>query len=269
MSRPKGFRHTEETKAKISAAEKGERNPMYGKHLSKETKAKISLAIRGRHLTEEWKAKIRASDKKTWQDPKLRAQSSASRKGKHPTEEARANMSAAQKGKYYSEERKARMSIISKILWQDPEYRAKVVALNKASQQSPEYKARVSAIHKAQWRDPEFTEKMMKARRKKPNQAELRLQDILNRHYPSEWKFVGDGQVNLGGRFPDFININGKKELIELFGTYWHPLFDVAQRKEHYRQYGFRVAVIWEDELEDEGRLVKTLKRKLRWDYGR
>ena len=60
------------------------------------------------------------------------------------------------------------------------------------------------------------------------------------------------------------MNVNGKKEIIELFGTYFHSVFDVAQRKEHYSQYGFRVAIIWEDELEDEDRLVKVFRRKFR-----
>ncbi|GAJ10777.1 unnamed protein product, partial [marine sediment metagenome] len=74
------------------------------------------------------------------------------------------------------------------------------------------------------------------------------------------WKYVGDGQVILGGFCPDFINTNGKKQVIELFGTYWHDVFDIARKKDHYRQYGFDTLVIWSDELADEEATVKRIK---------
>lgn len=199
-----------------------------------------------KHHTEETKAKIRASNKETWQNPELRAHNRAISKANWEDPEYRAR-STAKRGRHYSPESKAKMSANTKKLWQDPGYRT-----------------HMSDVHKKLWQDPEYAQMIFQAQDKKPNQAELRLQEILNRHCPGEWKFVGDGQVNLGGRFPDFININGKKEVIELFGEHWHPLFDVAQRKEHYSQYGFRVAIIWKDELEDEDRLVKVFRRKFR-----
>ena len=42
-----GYKHTEESKRKISEALKGENNPNYGKTLSKETRKKISEALKG------------------------------------------------------------------------------------------------------------------------------------------------------------------------------------------------------------------------------
>ena len=44
-----GKHRTEETRAKMSAANRGEKNPMYGKHLSKEHIAKFGAANRGKH----------------------------------------------------------------------------------------------------------------------------------------------------------------------------------------------------------------------------
>ena len=44
----RGFKHSDETKAKISVANKGENNFMYGKHHSYETKQKISVANKGK-----------------------------------------------------------------------------------------------------------------------------------------------------------------------------------------------------------------------------
>ena len=58
---------SEEVKAKISAAnainKRGEKNPMFGKHFSEEHKAKISAAIRGKH----WR-KNTITGKREWYD---------------------------------------------------------------------------------------------------------------------------------------------------------------------------------------------------------
>ncbi|GAG86724.1 unnamed protein product, partial [marine sediment metagenome] len=58
---------------------------------------------------------------------------------------------------------------------------------------------------------------------------------------------------------PDFINIDGKKQIIELFGTYWHNVFDIAKVTNIYKQYGFNTLVIWEDELSNENRVVAKI----------
>ena len=74
------------------------------------------------------------------------------------------------------------------------------------------------------------------------------------------FRYVRNGEVWLGNRNPDFINTNGKKQVIELLGTYWHPLFDGAFRTEHYKQYGFDCLIIWEDELKDIAQVAKRVK---------
>ena len=53
---PLGYKHTEETRAKMSAAKRGQNNFMYGKTHSEETKAKLRL----RKHSEETKAKLSA-----------------------------------------------------------------------------------------------------------------------------------------------------------------------------------------------------------------
>ena len=49
---------SDDTKNKMSEAKKGEKNPMYGKHLSEETKNKLSEELKGRKFSEEHKKKI-------------------------------------------------------------------------------------------------------------------------------------------------------------------------------------------------------------------
>lgn len=100
--------------------------------------------------------------------------------------------------------------------------------------------------------------KFRSGRRNKPNKAELLLDSWLQEDFLGEWKYVGDGQVWIEGRNPDFINVNGIKAVIELFGSYWHELSEVTASSksekstiEHYNRYGFYCLVVWFDKSED------------------
>lgn len=203
-------------------------SPVRGTHLTDEARRKISAGLTGRHLFEETKAKI-----------------SAARKGIKLSDETRVNMSKSSKGRHHSEEVKIKISS----------------TLKKVSQ-NPEIKAKRKAAAEDLWRNTEYAQKVFK--NVSPNKAELKLQDILDKHFPNEWKFVGNKGVRLGKLYPDFINVDGKKEVIELFSDYWHPIFDVAKKKESYREYGFCVAIIWEEELKNEERLVKIFRGRFK-----
>jgi very-short-patch-repair endonuclease len=93
-----------------------------------------------------------------------------------------------------------------------------------------------------------------------PNKAERTLINIINNNN-LPFRYSGNGDVWLGNRNPDFINTNGKKQVIEFLGTYWHPLFDGANRKEHYKQYGFDCLVIWEDEIKDLAKVTCKIQQ--------
>ena len=112
--------------------------------------------------------------------------------------------------------------------------------------------------------NPEFQQKRLKAAIKQPNRQEQKLEAILGKRFPGEWKFVGDGEVILGSLNPDFINCNGRKQIIELFGCWYHgcPIhhpenkvkwqdMEIGKRT-IYARYGFETLVIWEHELEGE-----------------
>jgi hypothetical protein len=88
-SNRKGKPQSEETKAKISAATKADKNPNYGKHHSKESKEKMSEARRGdknhnygKPLSGETKAKISAAKKGSTHSDETKAKMSASQKKK-------------------------------------------------------------------------------------------------------------------------------------------------------------------------------------------
>ena len=91
------------------------------------------------------------------------------------------------------------------------------------------------------YKDPIFLEKLGKTRRTKPNKLERLLIRHLNKWFPNEWKYVGNFEFWLGGKNPDFLNINGQKKLIEFFGEYWHKKEEEPSRIKHFKKYGFQL----------------------------
>ena len=88
-----------------------------------------------------------------------------------------------------------------------------------------------------------------------PNKPEKVLNKLLKRILLKEYKFVGDGKFWIDGFNPDFININGQKKIIELYGDYWHNREDSKKRDKKrikvYKKYGYGTLIIWEHELKD------------------
>ena len=97
---------------------------------------------------------------------------------------------------------------------------------------------------------------------RKPTKLETKFDLLLQTYFPGEWKYVGNGQVWIGGKCPDWINMNGKKKLIELFGNYWHKPEDEENRREHFKRFGFDTIVVWESELIDEKNLLDKFSNK-------
>jgi len=93
-----------------------------------------------------------------------------------------------------------------------------------------------------------------------PNKVEILLDNLLQDNFPNEWKFVGDGQIIIGGKVPDFININHRKQIIELFGNYWHRNSSPQDRINLFAQYGYATLIIWESELLNPLAVVKKIK---------
>ncbi len=114
---------------------------------------------------------------------------------------------------------------------------------------------------KLKWENPEFREKMLIALSKgclrRPTKPEQKLKEILDKYFPGEFGYNGDFSLHtlLIGLVPDFINLNGKKLLIEVFGDYWHTKrirnwhATEQGRKDIYSQLGYKTLIIWEHEL--------------------
>ncbi len=121
------------------------------------------------------------------------------------------------------------------------------------------------------WQDSEFVKKMMVAFHKKPTKPEKQLETILNKHFP-QYQYNGDGRLGImiGGLTPDFPNVNGKKDLIEVFGDYYHSPEVLGDRWQGgelgkimvYNSLGWRCLVIWEHELREltEGQIIDKVR---------
>lgn len=103
-----------------------------------------------------------------------------------------------------------------------------------------------------------------------PNKPETILDELLQANFPNEYRFNGDYSqgVTLGGLIPDWINVNGKKQVIELFGEYWHDgkrrkvrwKSTEFGRKAVYSQLGFECLIIWTNELKSPNEVIDKIR---------
>lgn len=98
-------------------------------------------------------------------------------------------------------------------------------------------------------------ERITKILKRKPISYFERKIINLIKHNNLPYKFVGDGSFWLGNRNPDFINTNGEKKLIEVYGSFQKKRNYGSVKKyenhriQHYKAYGFKVIFINEKQL--------------------
>ncbi len=109
---------------------------------------------------------------------------------------------------------------------------------------------------KALYRDPQYIKKIANSWNIKPNKPEKIILALLENLYPGQWKYTGDFSFVINGKCPDFVNCNGQKKIIELFGDYWHRGQNPEDRAAIFAPFGYMTLVLWEHELKD---LKKTI----------
>lgn len=255
-----------------------------------ETRQKRSEALRGRTFSPEHCRRLSENQRQRMQDPEYRA--------KVYTAERARKLSEALRGRPKTPEHRAKLSLstlanpIRMIGDTNPARRPDVkVKMAKAQQQrylghklqsqcsmcgcrfdqylSDKLRGRLYCSeacarkkHRQNFLNPQFKEQVVRRLRARascrPNKAEIRLQHILDKCSPNKWQYNGQGRLVIGGFAPDFVNVDGKKALIELFGDYWHTVgarrWDQTElgRIMAYNSLGFRCLVIWEHELDNE-----------------
>ena len=142
MGRLKGYKHSEETKQKISLSQLGKKGNNFGKHLSKETLKKLSESKKGQI---PWNKGKRLSDK-TKQKMSLVLIGNKRGLGLKHTEEHKKKISEAEKGKVQSEETKRKISESNKGE-KGNNWRGGIYPENKAIRHNAEYQAWRKAVY--------------------------------------------------------------------------------------------------------------------------
>jgi hypothetical protein len=139
------------------------------------------------------------------------------------------------------------------------------IAWNKDKKLTKEQKKKISLIVKKLWKNKEYRSKMLeisnrpdvmrkKLMRHPVSHYEERIINFIKK-YSLPYKFVGNGEIWIGNANPDFININGEKKVIEIYGkfqkirNYGSILKYQKNRIKKYNKFGFKVAFLNNDDL--------------------
>lgn len=221
---------TPEMRAKVSASLRS----YYGSHSdSPKTREKKATANRGKRFTTEHKSRIGEANRGRPKPPHIARFLRTNGLGQKRSLKARTKMSVAKKGKRCN----------AADFWENlsiEERRALTQSARDALQEK---------YSDMDWFEVQ-TKKILKAVNQRPNKLEKGMQDLLDELFPGEYRYVGDGQLILCGKCPDFANVNGQKKLIEVFGDYWHQGEDPSWRIALFSRLGFQTLVVWESELE-------------------
>jgi len=240
---------------KLSEARKGRK---FGQ-LSEAHREKIGSANRGRKFTDEQKKRMSIGQKgKKLSKEHIRKLCLYSQR--KDVRKKMSDMNKGQKnpmyGKTHSSEARKKISESSKRTWNNPKHRIKMSMI-------------ISKGVRKKWKDTKYQKLQKIAKNASPNKPETTLINLLNEVLPGKYKFVGDGSFYPKGcgLNPDFMNIKGKKKLIEHFGDWWHgekiqkksKKYHERERIKHFRNFGYETLVIWEYELKD----IKKVARKI------
>jgi G:T-mismatch repair DNA endonuclease (very short patch repair protein) len=243
------------------------------KKQSKETKEKMSK-IRKRMYKEK-------AIKPYWLGKKQSEETKIKRKiyiGHLHSRESKKKISEANKGKNCSEKTKRILSERNNGKKQSEETKIKISLFRKGKKHSDETKRKISLanskIAKEKWKNKDFREKqlevMFKGLNIKPNKPEQFLIELLEKNN-LPFPYVGNGQITVGGKCPDFI-CNPSKKVVLLHGYYWHylrpkklnPLLTIEQveenDKKHYKKYFFDCLIIWDYELKNPNKVVNKIQ---------
>ena len=121
-------------------------------------------------------------------------------------------------------------------------------------------RANRSTRMKLKWLDPVFVKKLQESRIRRPNKVESYIIGICKKyHLPFEYNGNYDLGITLGGMIPDLVNVNGKKQVIEIFGESFHDPetsnLEIGYKRtekgriEAYKALGFTPLILWYKEI--------------------
>lgn len=254
-------KHTEGEKAKISQALKGHHNsprtefkkgntPFYkGNHIPPDVRQKLSQANKGKHSSSNTEFKIGQHVSPDTEFKKGLVPQWVERGLPHPNKNPRMRTKIGQS--------------VRQAYENNPDYRAKVSEAAKRQMAKPEMREYLSQLAQERVKDPEYIRKILSSRR--PTDIEQIIMDVIEK-YNLPYKYTGDGTFQVGGKYPDFVNVNGEKIAIDVFGDRWHNPEEIPERKAIFAEYGWELIIIWGYEIKQlpQDEIVERLARARR-----
>jgi len=210
-------------------------------------KGSATYKARGYKLSEERKRKLSEERKGIKKPPHVGKAVAEANRRRVITQETREKLSKASTGREVSEHVRKKTSLRMKGVKRTLAEKEKISATLK--KQSKELSERGKKL----WQDTEKVKVMVKkmrwARQQRPNNLEASVMEMLNKHFPDEWQYSGNGGLVLGRCCPDFVRNHGHNQVIEIYGDYWHRGENPQDRVDLFDTYGYKTLVIWEKEV--------------------
>jgi len=112
-----------------------------------------------------------------------------------------------------------------------------------------------SVIISKKFEDPEYMKKIL--HRRTPSGPEQTFIDLCK-----EFKYVGNGELNIDGKNPDFVCIGDEYKLIEIWGDYFKikQKLNPQDRIDFFKVRGYDCLVIWASELRNPEKILERIK---------
>jgi very-short-patch-repair endonuclease len=212
------------------------------------------MSFKGKQHTEETKRKI--SNTKT------------GTKYGHFTEEHSKNLSLALKGREISDEWRAKISASKSGMHLSASHKRNISIGGMGLRRSEKTRKNISSALREYRRHPKEEHiRHMLSISKGMNGLERKVSYILRNVCPGRFRYNGDFRlgVMLDGLVPDFVNINGKKQVIDVYAPYWKERDGGSvkgykiNRTKRLKRIGWSILYIGDNELENKARLAEKI----------
>lgn len=242
----------------------GEKNPFYGKHHSQENKQRLSQLYKGKHhspSTEFTSERVTAPE---FGERKIRGlreiMNQPEYRGKRREISARLCQDPTYIAKIsHNKEMRQHLSKLQRKRMKNPAIRQLLSEMTKKQMADPKIREHLSQLAKQRVKDPEYMRKILSSRR--PTGIEQAIIDIIER-YGLPYRYTGNGTFQIGGKYPDFVNTDGRKVAVDIFGDHWHHPGEIPERQAIFAEYGWKLIVIWGHEVKElsESELLSKMR---------
>jgi len=237
-----------------------------GKRFISGHNSKISNPFLNKNHSEETKIKMknprnfdfREKCKEVGSRPEIRKIRSETNQRRVVTKETREKMSFAKLGRTHTEEHNLKIKQASKHRKKSVEEINKIKLSNKVTWSKTPDEIKEIRVRK-----------IIEKSSRHPNDQEKIVHSLIIKLFPEEFIYSGNGKIIIGGKCPDWFNVNGKKQVIEFFGEYCHGekrtgrtrKDEENQKLTHYKQYGYDCLIIWGNELSNLPKLENKIEK--------